>query len=1156
LQIHRIFKAEYTMTDRVGQHFGNYQLIRSLGQGGCAQVYLGKHRYLNSYAALKVLHATLDLADEQRFRAEAQTLVDLQHPNIVRLLDFGVENGTPVLIMEYAPKGSLRHQYPRGTQIHLATVVDSVIQIAAALQYAHDHGCIHCDVKPENILLAEDNRLLLSDFGISLLTPSSEQLSTQDPAGTPRYMAPEQLCGKPCAASDQYALAILVYEWLCGDPPFQGNMWQLMNQHIYAAPPPLRTLRPDIPLTVEQIVRRALAKKPQDRFVSIQAFAKALAQAGQTSPTVDEHDPQVTTPTQDVPHSSSMVPPHQATALPLQNNPMAQIPTRTRAEVPPEPPRASAGQNQNRVRMLGRLRRTYGDLMSQSLQGAAWLELGKASRPDAVQNATHLLLHVSNRAVHHLPPGTSITQAYDEAEHELLILGEPGAGKSTLLLDLAQQLLIRAETNETHPLPVILPISTFAVKRPKLEDWIAEQMSEIYDVPRKVSMQWVQAGHILPLLDGLDEMEETARPACIATINAYHSEHMLPLVVCSRTAEYEAAAEHHRLALLGAVVVQPLTFEMVDAYLVRAGEPLTALRKALKENAPLQDLATTPLMLNILTLTYQGSSVPGLSNKETLSLQQVWDDYVRRMVTRKGKSKRYPLSQTRAWLSCLARQMREHNQTVFYLEHLQPDWLSVGQRRTYTKLGIRLPAIVIGALISILVFSFFVGLIDWSSLLRYGIVGGLLGGLWRGLAEDLGSYTNPCSHGQSPKREYRSRIRTARVRLLPLGQAQRLHAGWYQGEHHHVWSIRLAISACIGLICGLIFGFSYPSPSAGYTLGQRQIDSLGYGVVIGLGCLLLQYLLMLRFPSGVFAGKSAPRRWKWVVRFGATTWGPRALLVAVIAWLTVGLSILLIERQINGPIYALVYGLSSGISFALISLTLGAQMADIHLTERMSWTWKNMKRGLFNKHHFRITGWLICITMICFVPVYGWIEGPGFALCIVLSYWLLLGLYQGMAQERIEDQDRRFANQGIHRSLRNSVIMGTIGGAIIGSIGILTSLLILWLIWLIDRVSYDLNSFALSFGPPVGINGALLICILTGGLAIWRHYVIRWLLWRSHTLPWKAPQFLDDATARFLLRRVGGGYSFAHRLLLDHLADTEATPKASASPLPLPHRQQ
>ena len=387
-------------------------------------------------------------------------------------------------------------------------------------------------------------------------------------------------------------------------------------------------------------------------------------------------------------------------------------------------------EEQNRVRMLQRLRRSYEDLMSQLLQGAVWLELGLAEKPDAVQNATNLLLHMTNRTEQPLPPGTSITQAYDEAEHELLILGEPGSGKSTLLLNLAKDLLTRAEHDETYPLPVILPLSSWAVKRPKLEDWIAEQTSEIYDVPLKVSGEWVKEGRILPLLDGLDEMEEATRPACIATINTYHHDHMIPLVVCSRRAEYEAASEHHRLALQGAVVVQPLSQEDVEAYLIRAGKPLAALRSTLKKNTALHDLVTMPLMLNILTLTYQGTSVRSLSTKGPLLLQEIWNDYVERMVTRKGNDQRYPLERTRAWLSYLARQMREHNQTIFYLEHLQPDWLEAKTRRTYTKLAVRGPSIIIGVLISILVSLFLIGNANFYFLVQNGLMGGLLGGLW------------------------------------------------------------------------------------------------------------------------------------------------------------------------------------------------------------------------------------------------------------------------------------------------------------------------------------------------------------------------------------------------------------------------------------------
>jgi DNA polymerase III delta prime subunit len=511
-----------------------------------------------------------------------------------------------------------------------------------------------------------------------------------------------------------------------------------------------------------------------------------------------------------------------------------------------KPQRTEALQNQNRERMLRRLRRSYTEMMSQSLQGAVWLELGLSDRPDAVQNAANLLLRVESRAERPLAPFTSITEVYDEAEHELLILGEPGTGKSTLLLDLAEHLVERAEKDQIHPLPVILPLSTWASKRPKLEDWMAEQISEIYDVPRKVSTEWVAEGRILPLLDGLDEMDEAARPACIAAMNAYHRDHLAKLVVCSRTTEYEAVASHSRLALQGAVMVQPLTHEHVDAYLIQAGKPLTALRRALKKNMALHTLSTTPLMLNILMLTYQGVSVRDLPHKEATLLQQVWNDYVQRMVMRKGKSKRYPLGETQAWLGYLARQMRFHNQTVFYLEHLQPDWLKAFQQHTYVELAVRLPAIVIGVLISTLVFLFFTGSTDLSSLLHYGVLGGLLGGVFRG-PRDLG--------GREPRH-------TSRKQLVK----------------------RIAVSICIGLIYGLSFGFSLGHY---YSFDQLLIEGLSSGVIIGGGCLLLQYQLASPFRSSL--QNTALGGWKRMLRFWCAVQGLRALLVAIVNGLSAGL---------------------------------------------------------------------------------------------------------------------------------------------------------------------------------------------------------------------------------------------------------------------------
>jgi serine/threonine protein kinase len=193
------------MSDRVGEHLGNYRLLRLLGRGGFATVYLGEHLYLKSLAALKVLHTQLNEDDTIQFMREAQLLAGLSHPHIVRVLDFAVQDGIPFLVLDYAPGGTLRQRHPAGTQLPLNTIVAYVQQVASALQYAHDQRLIHRDIKPENMLLTAREDLVLSDFGLAMLAAYTRSGSTHpmEPAvaGTTAYLAPEQMQGHPRAAN-------------------------------------------------------------------------------------------------------------------------------------------------------------------------------------------------------------------------------------------------------------------------------------------------------------------------------------------------------------------------------------------------------------------------------------------------------------------------------------------------------------------------------------------------------------------------------------------------------------------------------------------------------------------------------------------------------------------------------------------------------------------------------------------------------------------------------------------------------------------------------------------------------------------------------------------------------------------------------------------
>jgi len=268
-----------------------YRILKLLdgNEGYFAEVYLGEHIELGTKHAIKVLRTHLSSEhDVQQFRNEARLVALLDHPHIIRVTDYGTENGHPCLVMTYAPYGSLRSHYPRGTILPLLTVVDYTKQLADALHYAHEkiHGehhdkrIVHRDIKPENILLGQNNKLLLSDFGLAV-TVASSYTDFHQIAGTAYYMSPEQFRGKkPVPANDQYSLAVVVYEWLCGEPPFtEGDFLQLAYQHTHEPPPKLRDRIPSILPGIEEVVLKALAKAPEDRFPDVQAFAADLEQA-------------------------------------------------------------------------------------------------------------------------------------------------------------------------------------------------------------------------------------------------------------------------------------------------------------------------------------------------------------------------------------------------------------------------------------------------------------------------------------------------------------------------------------------------------------------------------------------------------------------------------------------------------------------------------------------------------------------------------------------------------------------------------------------------------------------------------------------------------------------------------------------------------------
>ena len=278
-----------------------YRMVRPLGSGSTGEVYLVEDTLRNRQeVVLKLLHAyahplTHDAQSASRaFLFEAGAISQLTHPNILPLLDYGTETVdgevVPFIVTPYCSEGSLATWLEKRSNDDVLTLEDAarlVRQVAAALQYAHDQGIVHRDVKSANVFIRSTLNgppaMLVADFSFAQPIPEA-RVSGLDIRGTPEYMAPEQWEGQVVPASDQYALGVLVYQLLTGRLPFQGSIEQLRDAHLMSWPTPPSTINPTLSPEIDAVVGRALAKKPGERYPTVTAFADAFTRAIQPVP--------------------------------------------------------------------------------------------------------------------------------------------------------------------------------------------------------------------------------------------------------------------------------------------------------------------------------------------------------------------------------------------------------------------------------------------------------------------------------------------------------------------------------------------------------------------------------------------------------------------------------------------------------------------------------------------------------------------------------------------------------------------------------------------------------------------------------------------------------------------------------------------------------
>jgi serine/threonine protein kinase len=262
-----------------------YQLLEPIGKGGMAIVYRAQDLMLERFVAVKVLREdySRDPAFQERFRREAKAAANLSHPNIVIMHDFGLDNGQLFLVMEYVPGKDLKTLIKQRVRFSPEDALPLLIQACAGIGYAHRAGLIHCDVKPQNMLVSPDMRLKVADFGIARALSTVLPEEQRDVVwGSPQYFAPEQATGgAPSPASDVYSLGIIMYEMLTGSLPFQSTTdSDLARQHVEVEPPLLSEILPEVSPTLEQILKKVLSKEPSQRYRTADQLGRVLMNFG------------------------------------------------------------------------------------------------------------------------------------------------------------------------------------------------------------------------------------------------------------------------------------------------------------------------------------------------------------------------------------------------------------------------------------------------------------------------------------------------------------------------------------------------------------------------------------------------------------------------------------------------------------------------------------------------------------------------------------------------------------------------------------------------------------------------------------------------------------------------------------------------------------
>ena len=624
-----------------GETMRGYEIGDRIGSGGYGEVYRATQLSVDRNVAIKVIlpQYANDPKFHADFKAEARLVAQLEHTNIVPLYDYWQDEQGAFLVMRYVRGGSLKDMLEKQGALSLNRTVRLIEQIAEALAAAHDAAVVHRDLKPANILIDLRGNAYLTDFGIAKQLSDDNASATNAIKGTFAYMSPEQIQEKAVSPqTDIYALGVMLHEVLAGQHPFhEASIGTLLFKHMQEPLPDIHAIRADLPRDVDDVIQKATAKAPADRYASVLELVNDLNAVVHDAP-----------------------------------SPVLQLATTVKKK-----PTTTA--ERNRDAMLTSVRKFWVEgVLENSLHDAAMIDLGLKPESGAVNNPWDTMIRTPSG--NDVLNDEQIIDVFDRLNGKLLILGDPGSGKTTTLLALARDLLNRAEHDDAHPIPVVLNLSSWSEKQLPITGWLVEELSTKYQVPRLVGQNWVDSDNLLLLLDGLDEIGEATRTACVKAINAYRHDHgFVDVVVCSRIADYETLDT--QLVMNGAVVIQPLNQEQIKAYFLRLDMQFEPIVQMLNEDAALLELCQSPLMLSIIALTYGDDNAPPEGLTVGTLRHVILDAYVEHALQKDARNSVYPENFVRRQLSWLAQQMQAHGKSIFQIETLQPTWL--GQNRSH-----------------------------------------------------------------------------------------------------------------------------------------------------------------------------------------------------------------------------------------------------------------------------------------------------------------------------------------------------------------------------------------------------------------------------------------------------------------------------------------